>query len=463
MSDTLIDTLFGSAVDAAELVKRRVVSSRELTEMALDRIDEVNPTVNAVVELRAEEALQEAAAVDDTTVHSGLGPLHGVPMTVKEAFNVTGMHTTWGNPYLKEYVAEWDATVVRRLRKAGAVIVGKTNVPFMLGDFGQTANELYGVTNNPWDPTRSPGGSSGGAAAAVAAGMSFLEYGSDLAGSIRIPAGFCGVYGLKPSVGLVPGTGFQPPGPPAPQSEMAYMSSLGPLARTVRDLRAALEATAGPEPPAGSAYTWRLPPPRHSTLREHRIGLVLDHEAAPVSSEVGSVLSDTADAMATAGATVIEGWPKDTNPTEDFESFGFHVGLFLAYNEPGESPFTVPEYFDHERRRMSARAAWERCFEDIDVFLCPTNFTPAFPHDGRPFEDRTVETTEGPLPYEVQPFWISHASLAGLPAVAAPVGNTPSGLPVGAQMIGPPYEDDTVLTCAELVADVVGGFERPPI
>jgi amidase len=184
-----------------------------------------------------------------------MGPLHGVPVTIKEALQVTGMHSTWGNPAFRDFVADRDATVVRRLTRSGAIVVGTTNVAFMLGDFAQTANELYGVTNNPWDMARTPGGSSGGAAAAVAAGMSFLDYGSDLVGSIRIPASFCGVYGLRPSVGIVPLAGFQPPGPPARANEASYMSAVGPLARTAADLRTALRVTAGPEEPAAKAFS----------------------------------------------------------------------------------------------------------------------------------------------------------------------------------------------------------------
>jgi amidase len=211
MHETL---LFQSATDAAQAVRRKEVSSRELTEMLLARIDVVNSTVNAVVELQRDVALQEAAAADEASARGeDVRPLHGVPMTIKDSFNVSGLHTTWGNPAFKEFVADSDATVARRLKEAGAIIVGKTNVAFMLGDFGQTANELYGITNNPWDTTHTPGGSTGGAAAALSAGMTFLEYGTDLVGSIRIPASFCGVYGLKPSVGIVPLTGFQPPGP----------------------------------------------------------------------------------------------------------------------------------------------------------------------------------------------------------------------------------------------------------
>jgi amidase len=456
------DLLFKSAIEAAEHVQRKEVSSRELTESLLARIETIDPSVNAVVELRRQEALQEAAAADAAVAGGAVGPLHGVPMTVKESFNVAGMHTTWGNPAFKEYVAECDATVIRRLRQAGAIIVGKTNVHFMLADFAQTANELYGVTNNPWDTTRTPGGSSGGGAAALSAGMTFLEYGSDLVGSIRIPASFCGVYGLKPSVGIVPLTGFQPPGPPAGPSEMTYMSAVGPLARSARDLRTALTVTAGPEAPAASAYSWTLSRPRHTRLQDFRVGVVLDHEHAPVSSEMTTLLTDVVDELTRAGARVTEGWPQRVDPVPQFESFGFHIGLFFAFQEGGED-LTMSAFIDHEKRRMSARAAWSRYFDEVDVFLCPVNFTPAFPHDSRPFEERTITTPQGEQPYNNQPFWISHASLPGLPAVVAPIGKTSGGLPVGAQIIGPLYEDDTALTFAELLADLIGGCEPPPI
>jgi amidase len=353
-----------------------------------------------------------------------------------------------GHPAFKDYVADADATVVRRLKQAGAIVVGKTNVHFMLADFGQTANELYGVTNNPWDTGRTPGGSSGGGAAALAAGLTFLDYGSDLVGSIRIPASFCGIYGLKPSVGIVPLTGFQPPGPPAGPSGMTYMSAVGPLGRSATDLRTALAITAGPELPAANAYKWRLAPPRHERLEEFRVGVVLDHEHAPVSSAVASPLSDAVDALARAGASVVQGWPEGVDPAAVAESFGLHVGLFFAYKE--NEPFAqASKFVEPEQRRMAVRAAWRAYFANIDAFVCPVNFTPAFPHDNRPFDERTISTAEGERPYDSQSFWIAHASLAGLPAVAAPIGTTRDGLPVGAQIIGPLYEDDTVLTFAE--------------
>jgi amidase len=447
------------------MLRCKEISSRELTEELLARIDSVNPALNAVVELRREAALQEATTADEAITRGGdVGPLHGVPMTIKDSFNVAGLHTTWGNPAFKDFVADSDATVAQRLRQAGAIIVGKTNVAFMLSDFGQTANELYGVTNNPWDTTRTPGGSSGGTAAASSAGMTFLEYGSDLVGSIRIPASFCGVYGLKPSAGIVPLTGFQPPGSPAGQSDMMYMSAVGPLGRSAHDLRTALSVTGGPEGQVAKAYSWALSTSRHTRLEDFRVGVVLDHEHAPVTSEVLTQLSDAVDALARAGATVVEGWPDGVDPVRNYESFGFHVRLFFAFQQPGEDFATVSQVIEHEHRRMASRAAWSRHFDDVaDVFLCPVNFTPAFPHDARPFEERTITTPEGERSYNDQAFWVSHASLPGLPAVSAPIERTPSGLPVGAQIMGPLYEDDTAITFAELFTDVIGGYEPPPL
>lgn len=455
--------LFLSAGDAARMLSRKEISCRELVEALLARIDAVNPALNAVVELRREAALQKAGAADEAIARGERTPLLGVPMTVKESFNVAGLHTTWGNPAFRDYVAESTATVVRRLEQAGAIIIGKTNVHFMLADYAQTANELYGVTNNPWDTARTPGGSTGGGAAAVSAGMTFLELGSDLVGSIRIPASFCGVYGLKPSVEVVPLTGFQVPGPPPGPSEMTYMSAIGPLGRYARDLRTALTLMAGPEAPAANAFSWSLSRPRHTKLDDFRVGVVLDHEQAPVTSEVTTVLSNAVDAIARAGATVVEGWPEGVDPVQEYESFGFHVGLFFAFQQPGENVATLSEFIEHETRRMSARWAWDRYFNDMDVFLCPTNFTPAFPHDNSPLDERRITTPEGERSYTSQPFWISHASLPGLPAVAAPIGRTRGGLPVGAQIIGPLYEDDTAITCAELLSEVIGGYEMPPV
>lgn len=390
---------FRSATEVAALVRGGRLSARELAEMALDRIEAVNPAVNAVVETCRTAALNAGAAAD-------------------------------------------------------RAVLGTTNVPPMLADVSQTANELYGRTLNPWDPTRTAGGSTGGGAASVAAGLAYLEYGSDLAGSIRIPAAFCGVYGLKPSAGTVPLSGFQPPGPPAGGSDMAYLSAVGPLARSAGDLRTALHATAGPEEPDAAAYTWRPAPPRHARLADFRVGVVLDHDGAPVTGEVGRALSDAVDQLARAGVTIVEGWPDGVDPVEQAQSFGFEVAQFFAFHG-GDADFaTLRQVVEQHARRMAARAAWQRYFAEVDVFVCPATFTAAFPQP---------VTADGQRVHHGLTFWMAYASLAGLPAVSAPIGRTPGGLPVGAQIIGPPHEDDTPITFAELAAEVVGGFTAPPV
>jgi amidase len=435
---------FSTAQQAAAAISAGQASSRELTEQLLARIA-ADTSVNAVVETRPEYALQ-AATVADEAVASGaaLGPLHGVPMTVKDAIDVAGLHTTWGNPAFADYVPDSSATLVERLVGAGAIIVGKSNVHTMLADFGQTLNEIYGRTNNPHDLTRTPGGSSGGGAAALAAGLTYLEYGSDLAGSIRLPAAYCGVYGLKPTAGVVPLDGFQPPGPPVPETEFPKLSSVGPLARSAADLRTALEVTGGP---VGKAMSWRLEPPRHRKLADYRVGVVPDHPDAPVTDEVGTAFSNQVDALARQGVKLVDGWPEGVDPSAQAEAFGFQVGLFFALHGEGADFASLAEVIEQERRRMAARAAWQAYFETIDVFLCPTSFTTAFPHDDRPFEERTIDGR----PYDAQVFWISHASLTGLPAVSMPIRS--AGLPIGAQVISGFHEDDTAITFAELVAD----------
>jgi amidase len=206
-----------------------------------------------------------------------------------------------------------------------------------------------------------------------------------------------------------------------------------------------------------------LPAPRHDRLADFRVGVVLDDPGSAVSSEVATQLSTAADAIARAGATIVEGWPSGVDPMRQAESFGFHVELFFAFQQAAGDVATLSSVVEHEHRRMAARVAWESYFQDIDVFLCPVNFTAAFPHDPRPFHERRIATPEGERSYTDQVFWIAQAALPGLPAMSAPVGRTPGGLPVGAQIVGPLYEDDTAITFAELLGDAVGGYEAPPI
>ncbi|MFF0271199.1 amidase family protein [Kribbella sp. NPDC004536] len=470
-----------TAREAAEQIRTGRTTSRELTEGLLARIA-ADTKVNAVVEVRRDHALAAAARADaavalaasagkggtggtsGTGGPSGgggagggggaaggsgaggggwFGVLHGVPVTVKECFDVAGMRTTWGNPAFAGFVARRDAVVVERLERAGAIVVGKTNVHTMLADFGQTTNEVYGRTNNPADVTRTPGGSSGGAAAALAAGLTYLEYGSDLVGSIRLPAAYCGVYGLKPTNGLVPQRGFQLPGTPYVPSELPNLSTIGPLARSAADLRLALHATAGPDAP----YSYTARPPRHRQLSDYRVGIVTDHPAAPVTADVGDALSNTIDQLAKSGARIVDNWPDRVDPNEQAAEFGRQVELFFALHGGGEpTALTVDQLLTTERNRLAARARWQQYFDDVDVFLCPTSFTVAFPHGSTTIDGR---------PYEAQVFWIAHASLTGLPALSMPIGHTPAGLPTAAQVIGPWHEDDTAITFAELLQQLV--------
>jgi len=454
------DILFSSATAAAGMVRRREVSAIELTRALLARIDAVDPAVNAVVELRRDAALREAAAADRALRRSDPGPLHGVPMTVKEAFDVAGMHSTWGHPAFRDWLAGSDATVVRRLREAGVVVVGTTNVHVMLADFGRTANDLYGVTGNPWDLTRTPGGSGGGGAAALAAGMTFLEYGSDLAGSIRIPAALCGVYGLRPTPGIVPLTGFQPPDAPRAPGEPMSMSAIGPLARSAADLRTALRVTAGPEAPAANRRS--VPPPRHGRLRDFRVGVVLDDDRAPVTSEVGTRLADVVDALVRRGAAVVEGWPEGVDPVRSAEAFGFHVELFLASQDPDQSVARSSEIPSRERERAAVRAAWGRYFEHVDVFLCPASFTGLSPRRPpvRAAHDRDARGRAGLR----RPHLLDRPRVARRAAERRRAGREDARrLPVGVQIVGPAGEDDTPITFAALLAEVAGGYEPPPL
>ncbi|MFE6862340.1 amidase family protein [Nocardia sp. NPDC057668] len=453
----MIELSTTSAGQVSDLLAAGAVSSVELVQQVLARMEQVNPLVNAVANTRAEQALREAAASDEMRARGRTaGPLHGVPVTVKECFHAAGLPSSWGNPAFANAVVDADSAVVARLRAAGAILVGNTNLAFMLGDFGQCANEVYGVTANPWDRTRSPGGSSGGSAAAVAAGLSFLEYGSDVAGSIRIPAAFCGVYGLRPTVGTTPLSGFGLPGPTGPISELSYPISVGPMARSASDLRLALRVTAGPEGSAAHAYRWSLAPSRRERLADFRVGVVLDDPGCPVNDDLAEPLSVLVERLGTAGATIVHGWPPGIDPAAVYRAFGGHLEAFLAFQTGTGS---LGDLVQHEQVRMAARAAWDRHFADIDVLVCPVNFTAAIPLDDLPMEERTI----GSRSYFEQTFWISQPSLAGLPTVVAPVGHTAAGLPAAVQIIGPMHEDDTAITFAELLAELTGAYQPPPL
>ena len=480
--DSLSAFPFGSATQLARAVRSGAVSSVELLRGYLERVDRLNPRINAIVIDDRERALKDARAADRARAKGQpLGPLHGVPMTVKESFSIPGHQTTWGFPDHVGNVAREDAVAVARLRAAGAVIFGKTNIPIALADF-QSYNDVYGTTNNPWDVARGAGGSSGGSAAALAAGLTGLEYGSDIGGSIRNPAAYNGVYGHKPTYGIGPKRGQtldeQLVGEGA-------ISVIGPLARSAEDLALALKVTAGPDLEDG--YRLALPAPPRS-LAGLRVAVWLDQpDIAPVDDAVTGAIEVAAEALAAAGATV----DFDARPSFDVaEAQASYLQLLLATmsaRDPGYdrmvgraeglAPDDDSEYARSLRystarhrdvviaaeTRDQHRWAWRAFFQDHDVLLAPITVTPPFPHDhSEPLIARTMTVNGAEVPYFGQLFWAGLAIGAHLPATAAPVGLTPDGLPVGVQIIGDAYRDRTTIWAAGQLARQIGGFIPPP-
>jgi amidase len=405
-------------------------------------------------------------------------------VAVKESFAVAGLPQTVGLPSLADHRPAKDSEAVARLRAGGAIVLGNTNVPLLLWDL-QSFNEIYGTSKNPWNLERTPGGSSGGSAAALAAGLGYVALGSDIGGSIRTPAHFCGIYGHKPTLNLVPRGGHIPPMPGAPPQPPTDLPVAGPMARHAEDLALALGVIGGPEGDDAVAYQWTLPPPRQSRLTDYRIGYVLDDPLCPLSSDVRETLETTITTLRRSGLKLEEGWPDGVVPREQFETYWYLLGAFGAFDLKDEeieqeraraadpsgglgalraqARVNPHKHFQAaSSRRMVARAVWQDYFRTHDAFLMPTDFVAAFPHDHRmPMETRTLATPEGTRPYLDLLFWISFATLTGLPATTAPVGLTRDGLPCGIQILGPYLEDATPIDVARGMADIVGGF-RPP-
>jgi amidase len=431
-----------------------------------------------------EQAMEQAKLADDAlAVGKVRGALHGVPIVIKDVFATTGIRTTAGSKLYENHVPREDAVAVGRLKSAGAIVIAKTNVPEFAGDH-QSFNQVAGTTNNPWDLARTPGGSTGGGAAAPAAGLGFLELGSDLGGSIRNPSHFCGVYGHKPTIELVPRTGIITGPPSSPAFSFNYLPVAGPMARSAQDLKLALEVTGGPAAPESLAYRWTLPAARGTRLKEYRMGYVLTDPFCPPTSEISDLLSNAVDAMRRQRAQIDEGWPPGVQFQTMFEDFYF---LFqnTRYQTDEQLRKSIDslkgrdDYYSVRRRealsasrqqwgvkdamRLKARALWQEYFRDYDVFLMPVNFAPAFPHDQQTdWDRRSIETPEGKRDFRDIVRWISIPTFTGCPATVAPVGTTKQGLPVGIQIMGPFLEDATPITIAGLMADVVGGFVAPP-
>jgi len=493
LSRLKFDPDFGTATSAIRAIKTGFISSRELTKHVFARIKKHNEKINAFVTLNEEQALKRARKADvDLAAGKNWGPLHGLPILIKDQFLTAGLRTTCGFPELVDYVPKENAIAVDRLLAAGAIIMGKTNTPIGASDI-QTYNKVAGTTNNPWDVTKTSGGSTGGGAAALAAGLGFLELGADLAGSIRTPSNFCGVCGHKSSLNLVSFQGAIPPLPSSiPSSinlaELNDLAAVGPLARSARDLKLELEIIAGPPPDEAKAFRWSLPKPRKAKLKEYKIGYVTDDPFCSVNPEIAAIMSNTVQSLRKEGVKVIEGWPKGIAPAEVFDIYFKLMAAFvsqspaftdavismlkLLFETPsGNTQRNFVEGLTISHRdwhklsvlRLASRLAWQEYFREYDAFLMPANCVPAFAHNhNRNMWGRIIEAGDGPRYYAETFKWISIATLAGCPVTVIPVGQTKANLPVGIQIMGPYMEDGTSLDLAIKMEDALGGFTPPP-
>jgi amidase len=471
---------FASALDAAEAIRKKRISSADLTQQVFARIDKYNPKLNAFAYQLRVEALARARQADEAQARGrSLGPLHGVPIHVKESFAVAGHPCTWGIPQLKDSKAPEDSVAVARLLAAGGVLLGATNVPIYLGDW-QSYNDIYGQTNNPWDVTRSPGGSSGGTAAALAAGLGYLSVGSDIGGSIRVPAHFCGIYGHKPTLDLVSLQGHLPGGAHTAPGFSTLLAVGGPMARSASDLMLAMRILGGPADYTAKAWKWELPPARHEALRDFRVGYLVDDAYCPVTPETKAALEKTIQALQKAGAKLKPGWPAGFQINDLYDNYMFHLDAFMLSEAPPneleaaqkeaaaakETPAglrSFAEWQGQNLKRLGFRQQWQAYFADVDAFLSPVAFTATFPHDhSQPTSKRTIATSAGPRKYDDLLRWIAVPTLTGCPATVAPVGHGEGGLPIGVQIMGPFWEDATPITFARLLAREIGGFQAPP-
>ena len=475
---------FKPAVELAQMIKQKDMSSQELLELYLDRVRQYNPQLNAIIvqdearaRVRAREADEALARGDDW------GPLHGVPMTCKESYDVEGLPTTFGIPDYKDNIATSDALSIQRLKAAGAVVFGKTNVPLQLADF-QSYNDIYGTTNNPWNHDRIPGGSSGGTAAALAAGLTGFDVGSDIGGSIRNPAHYCGVFGHKPTWGLLPPRGHALPG----ILSQPDLSVIGPLGRSAADLELGVQIMAGPDEMESAGYQLNLQVPSQTALADYRVAVWATDDIAPVNDEVADRVLAVAQAIADAGGSIDTAARPDFDTQEGHEVYQLLLQANMAARQPDAAYARLQAKaaaLDPENQREGAKTirrqvathrdfsianevrthirwAWHHFFQQYDVLICPISATPAFPHDHQPFGQRTLTINGEERPYFEQVFWAGLAINAYLPGTIIPTGPSSEGLPIGVQLIGPAYGDLKTIGLAKLLEKVGFAFTPPP-
>ncbi|MDB5567566.1 MAG: putative amidase [Tardiphaga sp.] len=480
-------SIFATATEMSAALKAKKVSAVELAQDTIAQIERHDGKVNAICVRDFARGLEAAKAADAALARGETQPLLGIPMTAKESFNIAGLPTTWGFVAQKDFVAKEDALAIMRVKDAGAVVLAKTNVPVGLGDW-QSYNDIYGTTNNPFDLGRTPGGSSGGSSAALAAGYGALSLGSDIGGSLRVPGHYCGIYAHKPTFGLAATRGHVPPPfPPLPSGR--ELSVIGPMARCVADLGVLLDVIAGPDPwQEGVGYKLALPPARHTALKDFRVLMLDVHPLIPSDSSVRGAAETLAANLTKAGVRIVRESPLLPDLAANARLYmRMLVGLLAAGAPPDEYATGVAAAAEldpndnslaAERLRGAAlshrdwlmadggrtrlRAQWRELFRSFDAVICPVMPTPAYPHDHEPDQDKRHIDIDGiNYPYVDQLIWPGVATLPGLPATAIPVTMSKEGLPIGLQILGPWLEDRTPLKLAELIEREFGGFVAP--
>ena len=473
---------FSTAADIAGRIRRRELGSLEATDYFIERIERLDGEVNAVA-VRDFDRAREAARAADRAVEP-VGQLHGVPMTVKEGYHLAGLPTTFGYPELKDNTPDWDSDCVARYKAAGAIVLGKTNMAYAGADF-QTYNEVYGTTNNPWDLERIPGGSSGGSSAALAAGLTPLEAGSDIGGSIRNPAHFCGVYGHKPTFGVVSQTGHSTMLTPGPATDLVVC---GPMARSAEDLTLSLTVVAGPSNLDAPGWRVDLPRPSKQDLADYRVAVWADDGNSPVDHEIAERAASIGETLSRLGARVSDTARPAIDVRGGFETYlellhsvmAAGVGpeqteknqRYAAETEPADRSdraimsramvLSHAGWLGANGRRERLRYAWREFFEDWDILVCPQMATPAFPHDHSPMQTRTISVNGHSQPYFQQLFWSGLVTGPYLPSTVFPTGLSSGGLPIGLQAVGAAYRDHGTIEFTRLLAQEIGGFQAPP-
>lgn len=482
------DPTLASAVAQLDLLAKGAISAVELLDAHLARIARLNPALNAAVGLDPAEARAMAQASDARRARGEAGPLDGLPITVKDAFDVARLVSTAGARPFAERLPDEDAAAVARLRRAGAVIMGKSNVPVFSGDF-QTYNPVYGVTNNPWDVSLSPGGSSGGAAAAVATGMSAFELGSDLGSSIRWPAAACGVYGLKTTWNAVSSWGMVPPPPERRVARNPDLVVAGPLARTPDDLELVLDVILGARE-TGAAAPVVLKPARRLSADGLRVAVWSDDPFARADAPVRAAVHKAARLLEAQGAVIDDRARPGFSFEEAFEVFALLNHAIVAYGLPPKVRIKIqamasqfgptdishralqargarmtPGFYQQlQQRRLALKRKWAGFFERFDVVLCPPAPVGWLAHDHEPDIHKRVLMVDGvERPYLDFLVWAALASGADLPAVSAPVMMSDRGTPLGVQIIAAQAEDRTAIQVARMLEAITGGWRPPPM